>query len=236
MRKLFLILFYSSAIFFVLSCQKASSQKNESLSVSTNQSFSQTFQIEPNRKYKLSLIFEPFLSAPPPAVKIKIRHDLSGKEFDLYVIDEGNLPLNARRFWSPDEEYIIFHHNALTVYPTTELLKYLNKPDFSFDNFLKKAKSVSRVEILSDKQNPEFRHTFLKWENNGSFSFKISQKDRTEPDKFNEFAFFRYDLETGKLYRQVKKHAKLPPEVYSLIAKDKKGIIKSSRIRDEIID
>lgn len=234
MKKVLCIFLWLQCAFLGFGCQKATSQTTEvSAPVKVEQSQKTLLETKPNRKYGLSLVFYRSTRDATPSVRMEIRNDKTGQETELYILAEDYSPENTPNFWSPNEEYLVLADYDFTVYKSVELLKFFENDDFSLNSFLMNAKSVDRIEILTDKPDAPFVHTFVKWENNDSFSFMINRKS----EKVGEF---RYDLAKRKLYRRVKKSDIPSPEekqknaaLSALSGKNKKGVIRPASIKNE---
>lgn len=245
--KAILCLFLCLPIFlFGSNCRKAASQvESNPVQTRIKEAKDVLLQTETNEKYKLSLLFYKIDDDSIPSIKIKIRNDKTGREIELYTIVEENLPPAARRFWSPDEEHLLLHHNGLWIYQTAEMAKHLNKKDFSTDEFFRKAKTADSIEILTDKQNSEFRHAFVKWQDKDSFVFKISRQSRkNEATPYEAVGEFRYDFVKRQLYRRTKQdYGSLSPDeqkkytmLSQLLGKNKNGLIAQSDIKSEPVE
>ena len=236
-----LYIFWLVVLLFNVGCQKASSQaelpRPESAPVNNEKNLIAT---QSNSKYGLSLLFYQNSNEKFPfLLDVQIRVDKTGKSFDLYslMLEKEAASDDAANFWSPDGEYMVLHGSRLSVIKSSELLKLLSKPEFDSDKFYQNPKNVDFIEILTDKQNPEFRLRFKKWENNASFVFGVSRVDFADRTKTNEeFAEFRYDFAAKKLYRRnLKSNQETSSKFAGITGRNKKGLIRGGAIENDLI-
>ena len=239
--KLQLYIFYLIILLLNTGCQKASSQtglpRTEPTPIKEERNLIATVA---NSKYGLSLLFYQNSNEKFPfLLDVQMRVDKTKESFDLYSLMLKNQATSddSANFWSPDEEYLVLPCDGLSVIKSSEILK-LFKPKLDLAQFCRNLKNIDFIEILTDKQNPEFRLRFKKWKNNTSFLFGVSRVNFADRTKTNdEFVEFRYDFASKTLYRKTGRNKEENPYKFAgLLGKNKKGLIRPGSMKNEITE
>ncbi len=205
------------------------------------------FETKVNTKYQISFLFFDAKIDDSSIILVKVRDDKTNQIKNFYSALEDNFPKDNLDYWSPDGNHFVFINGktgGLFIYKTTELVKVFLRNDFSETSFLNQAKSHDRINILTDKQNPEFQLTPLKWIENKSILFSVNREEKDTNTAFNRkqttYGQFRYDFSRKKLFRKVKSIASMTSEekvvynkFYGLLGENKNGVVKQIRIANE---
>ncbi len=163
--------------------------------------------VSTNSTYPFSFLFYQSTINDQPVVLVKLRSEKTKVVHDFFTVVGTNLKFNFDSLWAADGEHFVYFrsiYGGLGFYRTQDLAASLEKKNFSAAEFFKKAKLIDRINILSDKKNPQHHLLPIEWTDSRSLIFAVSRRANhlTQAGLANAaLGRYRYDFATQRLYR-----------------------------------